>query len=65
MLGLNKHRNLLEKITYEIDAYKIILTTPTAISSFEDYKYHVGLIKGLETAREIFNEHLIEIDKND
>ena len=60
MLGINGH--LAKTITDEINTQMAILSDPTAISSLEDYKYYVGLIKGLETALEIFNQHLIEVD---
>ena len=58
---MNNH-NLLVAIRNQIEEYKSFLVTPNAISEIKDYKYYVGLIKGLETALEIFNQHLIEVD---
>ena len=60
MLGINGH--LAKTITDEVNTQMAILSDPTAISSLEDYKYYVGFIKGLETALEILNQHLIEVD---
>ena len=58
---MNNH-NLLVAIRNQIEEYKSFLASPNAISEIKDYKYYVGLIKGLETALEIFNQHLIEVD---
>ena len=58
---MNNH-NLLVAIRNQIEEYKSLLANPSAISEIKDYKYYVGLIKGLETALEIFNQHLIEVD---
>ncbi|MCA9485623.1 MAG: hypothetical protein KC506_02150 [Nanoarchaeota archaeon] len=49
----------------EIDRCRSILSNPASISTLEDYKYHVGVITGLETALELFNRHIIEINNND
>ncbi len=56
---------IVQIINNEINSQLAILSSPTSISSLEDYKYYVGVIRGLETALEIFNQHLIEVDKND
>ena len=61
---MNNH-NLLVAIQNQIEEYKCFLVNPSAISEIKDYKYYVGLIRGLETALEIFNQHLIEVDQND
>ena len=60
MLGINGA--VVQIIHNEINTQLAILSNPTSISSLEDYKYYVGLIRGLETALEIFNQHLIEVD---
>ena len=57
--------DLVENITAEIERYKSILSNPTAISTLENYKYHVGVIAGLDIALELFNRHIIEVNNND
>jgi hypothetical protein len=57
--------NLVKTINDEINAQTSVLTDPTGISTLEEYKYCVGVIKGLETALEIFNEILIDGERND
>jgi hypothetical protein len=56
---------LAENISAEIDRYKSILSNPAGISTLEDYKYHVGVIAGLDIALELFNQYIIEVNNND
>jgi len=73
MIGINyniiKPRSftpgVIEKITSEIDKYKNILCDPLAISTLEGYKYHVGVITGLDIALELFNRHITEVNNHD
>lgn len=52
-------------IEAEIDRYRSILSNPASISTLEDYKYHVGVIAGLDIALELFNRHIIEVNNNE
>lgn len=74
MIGINRNniikaRNFtpgfMEVIHTEIEKYKNVLSNPTSISSFENYKYHVGVIVGLDIALELFNQHVIEVHNHD
>jgi len=56
---------VIGNIEAEIDRYRSILSNPAAISTLEDYKYHVGVIAGLDIALELFNRHIIEVNNND
>ena len=56
---------IVENISAEIDRYKNILSNPASISTLEGYKYHVGVITGLDIALELFNRHIIEVNNND
>jgi hypothetical protein len=56
---------VIGNISAEIDRYKNILSNPASISTLEDYKYHVGVIAGLDIALELFNRHIIEVNNND
>ena len=57
--------NLVKLISDEINAQTEALIDPTAINSLHEYKYCIGVIKGLETALEIFSEYLIEVEQDD
>jgi len=57
--------SVIGNISAEIDRYKNILSNPASISTLEDYKYHVGVIAGLDIALELFNRHIIEVNNND
>lgn len=57
--------NLAKLISDEINTQTAALIDPTAINSLHEYKYCIGVIKGLETALELFNEYLIEVDRDD
>jgi hypothetical protein len=56
---------VIGNISAEIDRYRSILSNPASISTLEDYKYHVGVIAGLDIALELFNRHIIEVNNND
>lgn len=56
---------VIRNIEAEIDRYRSILSNPAGISTLEDYKYHVGVIAGLDIALELFNRHIIEANNND
>ena len=56
---------VIGNIEAEIDKYKNILSNPASISTLEDYKYHVGVIAGLDIALELFNRHIIEVNNNE
>lgn len=56
---------VIGNIEAEIDRYRNILSNPASISTLEDYKYHVGVIAGLDIALELFNRHIIEVNNND
>ena len=56
---------VIGNIEAEIDRYKNILSNQASISTLEDYKYHVGVIAGLDIALELFNRHIIEVNNND
>ena len=56
---------VIGNIEAEIDRYRSILSNPASISTLEDYKYHVGVITGLDIALELFNRHIIEVNNND
>lgn len=56
---------VIGNIEAEIDRYRSILSNPAGISTLEDYKYHVGVIAGLDIALELFNRHIIEVNNND
>jgi len=56
---------VIGNIEAEIDRYRSILSNPASISTLEDYKYHVGVIAGLDIALELFNRHIIEVNNND
>ena len=56
---------VVEKIVSEIERYKSILCNPASISTLEDYKYHVGVIAGLDLALELFNRHITEVNNDD
>ena len=56
---------IIGNIEAEIDRYRNILSDPASISTLEDYKYHVGVIAGLDIALELFNRHIIEVNNND
>jgi hypothetical protein len=55
---------VIGNIEAEIDRYKNILSNQASISTLEDYKYHVGVITGLDIALELFNRHIIEVNNN-
>jgi hypothetical protein len=74
MIGMNRNNiysrgsftsGFIGSIESEIDRYRRILSHPKSISTLEDYKYHVGLIEGLESSLELFNRHIIEVNNND
>lgn len=74
MIGINRNNiykqgsftsGFIGNIEAEIDRCRSILSNPASISTLEDYKYHVGVITGLETALELFNRHIIEVNNND
>ena len=74
MIGINRNNiysrgsftsDVIGNISAEIDRYKNILSHPVSISTLEDYKYHVGVITGLDIALELFNRHIIEVNNND
>ena len=74
MIGINRNNiysrnslkaNFLESIGAEIDRYRSIVSDPSNISTFADYKYHVGVIAGLNIALELFNRHIIEVNNNE
>jgi hypothetical protein len=74
MIGINRNNiysrgsfmsGVIGNISTEIDRYKNILSNPASISTLEDYKYHVGVIAGLDIALELFNRHIIEVNNND
>ena len=56
---------VIGNIEAEIDRYRSILSDPASISTLEDYKYHVGVIAGLDIALELFNRHIIEVNNNE
>ena len=56
---------VIGNIEAEIDRYRSILSDPASISTLEGYKYHVGVIAGLDMALELFNRHIIEVNNND
>ena len=57
--------DVIGNIEAEIDRYRSILSNPASISTLEDYKYHVGVIAGLDIALELFNRHIIEVNNNE
>ncbi|BBB57957.1 hypothetical protein MPCS_01968 (plasmid) [Candidatus Megaera polyxenophila] len=74
MIGMNRNNmykqrsftsGVIGNIEAEIDRYRSILSNPASISTLEDYKYHVGVIAGLDIALELFNRHIIEVNNND
>ena len=74
MIGINRNNiysrgsftsDVIGNISAEIDRYKNILSNPASISTLENYKYHVGVIAGLDIALELFNRHIIEVNNND
>jgi hypothetical protein len=56
---------VIGNIEAEIDRYRSILSDPSSISTLEGYKYHVGVITGLDIALELFNRQVIEVNNND
>lgn len=56
---------VIGNIEAEIDRYRSILSNPASISTLEDYKYHVGVIAGLDIALELFNRYIIEVNNNE
>ena len=56
---------VIGNIEAEIDRYRSILSNPASISTLVDYKFHVGVIAGLDIALELFNRHIIEVNNND
>ena len=74
MIGMNRNNmykqrsftsGVIGNIEAEIDRYRSILSDPASVSTLEDYKYHVGVIAGLDIALELFNRHIIEVNDND
>lgn len=74
MIGMNRNNmykqrsftaGVIGNIEAEIDRYRSILSDPASISTLEDYKYHVGVIAGLDIALELFNRHIIEVNNNE
>ena len=74
MIGMNRNNmykqrsftaGVIGNIEAEIDRYKNILSDPASISTLEDYKYHVGVIAGLDIAIELFNRDIIEVNNNE
>lgn len=74
MIGMNRNNmykqrsftsGVIGNIEGEIDRYRSILSNPASISTLEDYKYHVGVIAGLDIALELFNRHIIEVNNNE
>ena len=74
MIGMNRNNiysrgsfnsGVIGNIEAEIDRYRNILSNPASISTLEDYKYHVGVIAGLDIALELFNRHIIEVNNNE
>lgn len=74
MIGMNRNNmykqrsftaGVIGNIEAEIDRYRSILSNPAGISTLEDYKYHVGVIAGLDIALELFNRHIIEVNNNE
>lgn len=74
MIGMNRNNmykqrsftaGVIGNIEAEIDRYRSILSNPASISTLEDYKYHVGVIAGLDMALELFNRYIIEVNNND
>jgi hypothetical protein len=74
MIGMNRNNmykqrsftaGVIGNIEAEIDRYRSILSNPASISTLEDYKYHVGVIAGLDIALELFNRHIIEVNNNE
>ncbi|MGL5713659.1 MAG: hypothetical protein ACRCX2_11620 [Paraclostridium sp.] len=74
MIGMNRNNmykqrffsaGVIGNIEAEIDRYRSILSNPASISTLEDYKYHVGVIAGLDIALELFNKHIIEVNNNE
>lgn len=74
MIGMNRNNmykqrsftaDVIGNIEAEIDRYRSILSNPASISTLEDYKYHVGVIAGLDIALELFNRHIIEVNNNE
>ena len=57
--------SVIGNIEAEIDRYRSILSNPASISTLEDYKYHVGVIAGLDIALELFNRYIIEVNNNE
>jgi len=56
---------VIGNIEAEIDRYRSILSDPSSISTLEGYKYHVGVITGLDIALELFNRQGIEVNNNE
>ena len=74
MIGMNRNNmykqrsftaGVIGNMEAEIDRYRSILSNPARISTLEDYKYHVGVIAGLDIALELFNRHIIEVNNNE
>jgi len=74
MIGMNRNNiynrssftsDIIGSISAEIEKYKDILSNPSAICSLEGYKYHVGVIAGLDIALELVGKHIIEVNNND
>jgi hypothetical protein len=61
---MNNH-NLLVAIRNQIEDYKSFLITPNAISEIKDYKYYVGLIRGLETAYDFVEQNFKNRDQDE
>ena len=54
---------IIGRVRAEIQNHADAVTAGSNINSFDDYKQHVGIIQGLQSALDIVNEILTEDDE--
>ena len=56
---------IIGRVRTEIEDQGSTVTAGTNINSFDDYKYHIGVIQGLQLTLDIVNEILTENDDDE
>ena len=51
---------IISRVRSEIQSQAETVTAGSNINTFDDYKQHIGIIQGLQTALDIVNEILTE-----
>ena len=54
---------IISRVRAEVKNQAEAVTAGTNVTSFEDYKQHIGEIRGLQTALDIIDEVLTEDDE--